>query len=166
MRRLFSHPTKLFVGRVVQPSATAYGQDLLRKLWGGFRGRRRKIIMMEVCQVVSEWNKLQPADEDKQLVQQIMLQSTTASRRVDQQLTLWKRQSNYDLTEGGGMEEAIHRDDLTVDGKGQIWPAHELFYGVDSDLGTEIVEASCAGYGFLVEMDPMEAYGWLKRVGA
>lgn len=121
---------------------------------------------MEVCQIVSQWNNAQPSDEDKQLVQQIMLDSVSAARRLDQQLTLWKRQSNYDLTEGGAMIEGIERDDLTVDGNGQIWPAHELFYGVDSDLGTEIVDASLIGYGFLVEMNPIEAYGWLKRVGA
>lgn len=119
--------------------------------------------MMEVCAIVSEYQDSQPIDEDKQVSMQINLKPTNSRKAIDNPIVLWKRKVNFDLTEGGGMLEDVKRDDLTVDGKGEIWPVGKLFFGIDSDLGAQLSTALAVGYGFLVEMTPMEAFIYTRE---
>jgi len=164
MRRLLPNPTRLFTGRVTQALPTFFVESSLKKHFSGLVGRKGKIIMMEVCSVVSEWNPDQQADEDKKVQMQITLESANGIRTTDNRIVLWKRGTNFDLATGGGaIAENTTRDDLTITGKGEIWPAHELFFSIKTDTGTELMSGFVSGYGFLVEMNPMEALVWLRE---
>lgn len=163
MRRLLQHPTKLFTARVAQATPTFYNESRVVRHYSGYRGRQKKVIMMEVSHIVSEFQDSQPIDEDKQVSMQINLQPTNSRKAIDNPIVLWKRKVNFDLTEGGGMMEDVDRDDLTADGKGEIWPMGKLFFGVDSDLGAQLATVLAVGYGWLVEMTPMEAFVYSRE---
>jgi len=163
MRRLLSQPTRLFTGRAVQGTPTFYAELPLKKHFTGLEGLGRNVIMMEVCAIVSEYQGTQPADLDTEVTVQITLESTNGQKALDNDLILWKRQTHFDLGGGGGMLDATRRDDLTVDGNGEIWPAHKLFIGIDTDISTETWTGLVTGYGFLVEMEPLEAWIWMRE---
>ncbi len=165
MQRLTTNPVRLFVGRAAQSIPTFFAQAALKRDYTGLLGRDNRIIMMEVCQVESEFQDNQVNDEDKQAQLQITREPTNSRKSLDNDIVLWKRKDNYDLEElgSGGMMKAIERDDLTVGGKGQIWPTHELFVGVDTDLGAELMTGIVRGYGFLVSMTVAEAWFWMQR---
>lgn len=120
--------------------------------------------MMEVCTITSEWNRDQQTDEDKKVSLIITNETVAAMRDVDNRNVLWKRATNFDLTEGGSIAEGVKTDDLTIDGKGEIWPAHELFLSIDTDTGAELMQGRVVGHGYLVEMNPMEALVWLREL--
>ncbi len=165
MKRLTTNPIRLFVGRAAQATPTFFRETKLIRDYTGLLGRDNRIIMMEVCQVESEFQDNQVDDEDKQVQLQITRESTNSRKAIDNEIVLWKRKDNYDLEElgSGGMMKGIERDDLTVDGKGQIWPTHDLFVGIDTDLGLELMTGIVRGYGYLVSMTVMEAWFWMQR---
>ncbi len=168
MQRLTNNPVRLFVGRAAQTIPTFFSEDKLKRDFSGLKGTGNRIIMMEVCQVESEFQDNQINDEDKQAQMQITRESVNSRKAIDDERTLWKRKDNYDLFDEGvetaaGMFKGVERDDLTVDGMGQIWPTHTLFIGVDTDLGAELMTAIVRGYGFLVSMSVTEAWYWMQR---
>ncbi len=142
---------------------TVPAETRLVKHFSGLAARQAKVIMMEVTRIESEYNQDQPADDDKLVTININLEPGATSAALNDPRVLWRRSMALDITSGGGMIEWTKSDDLTSAGKGEIWPAHALFFVVDTDTGNELMTAHVAGYGFLVEMSPMEALVWLRE---
>ncbi len=142
---------------------TVPAETKLIKHYTGLAAARGKLIMMEVTRIESEYNTDQPADDDKLVTININLEPGATAAALNDPRVLWRRSLALDITTGGAMIEWTKTDDLTSDGKGEIWPAHDLFFVVDTDVGTELMSAHVAGYGFLVEMSPMEALVWLRE---